>query len=76
MEHLVKEFNKNQQYQELADINPELVSGRSDKQRALRNYFNSSEKYNMVMDKVPLICPMRQPRVYAWMIGQVRFLRE
>ncbi|GGA06328.1 hypothetical protein GCM10008018_60210 [Paenibacillus marchantiophytorum] len=61
VEHLVETFNKNQQYQELAfnNINPELVSGWSDKQRntqilhrALRDYFSSIEKYNMVMDKV------------------------
>jgi GTP-binding protein EngB required for normal cell division len=61
VEHLVEEFDKNQQYRELAfsDINPALVNKWSDKQRntqilhlALRDYFGSSEKFNMVMDKV------------------------
>ncbi len=61
VKYLVEEFDKNQQYKELAfsDINPALVSNWSDKQRntqtlhlALRDYFGSSEKFNMVMDKV------------------------
>lgn len=61
VEHLVEEFDKNKQYKELAfsDINLALVNKWSDKQRntqilhlALRDYFGSSEKFNMVMDKV------------------------
>lgn len=60
VEHLVAEFDKNH-YKDLAfsDINPALVNKWSVKQRntqilhlALRNYFGSSEKFNMVMDRV------------------------
>lgn len=59
--HLVEEFDKNQHYKDLAfcDINPALVSRWSDRQintqilhLALRQYFGSSEKFNMVMEKV------------------------